>query len=230
MREIDRAPQSAGEKLVQDTFAVLEREADPVIARLRFEHQLAGPPPHRPRVRIWLKLAAYLTALVLLGGWATSMPLPAWDDGEQITLALPAGFAPSEYPHWVAVFANHADELRPVGGHGLVVDYKEGRDGTFYLELGLVGVGYAQANEWVRRTLSVIPELRGTPYAINQPVLPYRTTVGRMIAFHLGGREAVERYVLRSWKAAGENPSKNGFVYVIARPSDYARRVSMINY
>lgn len=230
MNEARHNPHSTAEKLIKDTFSVLEQRADPVIARLHFEHRLKEQFPRRPRVRVWLKLAAYLTALVLLGGWATNMPLPAWDDGEQITFALPDSFTPSDYPHWVAVFANHADELRPAGGHGLVVDYKEGRDGAYYLELGLVGVGYAQANDWIRRTLSRIPELRGTPYAINQPVLPYRTTVGRMIAYKLGGRDAVERYVLEAWKDAGENPSKNGFVYVIARPSDYARRVSMIDY
>jgi hypothetical protein len=76
-----------------------------------------------------------------------------------------------------------------------------------------------------------VPDLRGTPYGITQPMLPYRITVGDMLAFRLGSNEAVERNVLRAWKAIGETPSdRRGFLYLIARPTDYAKRVSLVDY
>lgn len=229
MTEYSRNPQSPAEKLIAGVFHAREQAADATIARLRFERQLAGVKP-RPRVRLVFKLAAYLTALVLLGGAATNLPVPAWNDAQQILLALPASFTPAAYPHWVALFSKHAGALGQTGGHSLVVDYKQGRDGRYYAVLSLTGVGYTAANDWIRGVMAHTPELQKTAYSITQPILPYSMTVGEMLAFKLGGKSVVERNVLRAWREAGERPTKNGYIYVIAQPSDYARRVSMVEY
>jgi len=229
MSEYNTNPQSDAERLICEMFAQREAAADPQIARLHFENRLGSL--KRTRVRAGLKIAAFFSALLLLGGWATNLQLPAWDDGQQITIKLPDSFSPSQYPHWVAVVVNHSGELGAYGGHSLVVDYREGKDGKFYLVLGLIGVDYARANEWIRGVMARVPDLRGTPYGITQPMLPYRITVGDMLAFRLGSNEAVERNVLRAWKAIGETPSdRRGFLYLIARPTDYAKRVSLVDY
>lgn len=229
MTEYNRNPQSPAEKLIAGVFAAREQAADPVIVRLRLERQLAAEPRPRPAMRVGLKLAAFLTALVLLGGWASNLPVPAWDNGQQIMLALPQTFTPANYPHWVALFGKQASALGRAGGHSLVIDYKRSADGRYYLVLSLLGVDYAQANEWIRSVMARTPELQ-TPYSISQPILPYSMTVREMLSYKLGSRSVVERNVLRAWHYAGERPTKNGFICIIAQPSDYARRVSMVDY
>lgn len=229
MTEYNRNPQSPAETLIAGVFAAREQAADPVIARLHLERQLAAAPRPRTALRVGLKLAAFLTALVLLGGWASTLPVPAWDNGQQIMLALPPSFAPVNYPHWVALFGKQANVLGQQGGHSLVIDYKQGQEGQYYLVLSLLGVTYAQANDWIRSVMADVPELQ-TQYSITQPILPYSMTVREMLSYKLGGRSVVERNVLRAWHYAGERPTKNGFIYIMAQSSDYARRVSMVDY
>jgi hypothetical protein len=230
MTEYNRNPQSPAEKLITGVFTAREREADATIARLHFERQLSAAPRPHLHLRMGYKLAAFLTALVLLGGWASNLPVPAWDDGQQIMLALPTDFSPASYPYWVALVAKHAQGLEKVGGHSLVVDYRQARDGRYYMVLSLLGVSYAAANDWVRAMTAQVPELSGTAYSITQPLLPYSMTVREMLSYKLGSKAVVERNVLRAWHYAGERPTKNGFIYIIAQPSDYARRVSMVDY
>jgi len=233
MTTFDRNPSSSAERLVTEVFAGRAAEADVPMARLHLEtrfrtarEQRRGQQQQR-LVRTSIKVAAFVTALFVLGGWASGLELPSWDDGQRITLQLPADFVPAAYPHWVAIFANHAAELGKSGGHSLVVDYKIGSDNSYYLELGLLGVDYSRANEWVRSVMSDVPELSGTPYAITQPLVPYRVSVREMVAFRLFGHsESVERNVVRAWLATGDRPRH---IYLIAQPKDYAKRVSALD-
>lgn len=233
MQDTKHTAQSCAERLIGEVFAGREREADPQIARLHLEHRLnsarqrRGAVRQQRLVRTSLKVTAFLLGLLILGGWASNLELPAWDDGQRITLRLPADFVPAAYPHWVAIFANHATELAGSGGHSLVVDYKSNADGSYSLELGLLGVDYSHANEWLRGVMEEVAELEGTPYAITQPLVPYRVSVREMLAFRLlGHSEAVERNVVRAWLATGDKPRH---IYLIAQPKDYAKRISMLD-
>lgn len=230
MTKYDSAPDSLAEKLISTVFAGREREADPVIARLRLERALAMQPVRRPLVRNTIKVAAFLLGLVLLGSWASGLSVQAWDDGQQITLQLPAEFTPGAYPFWVAIFANNARSLSEQGGHSLVVDYFQGRDSSYYLQLGLLGIDYSKANEWLRQVMTAVPELHGIPYAITQPLVPYRVTIGDMLAYRLGDGNDEERSVVQAWAAAGQYPTSTSFIYLIARPKDYQKRVSVLDY
>ena len=148
-------------------------------------------------------------------------------DAQQITIAMPDSFSPGSYPHWVAVFANHSDSLQQAGGHSLVVDYVKDADGRYYLKLGIIGIGYTEANEWIRAVMAKVPEIDGTPYALTQPLVPYRVTVRDMIAYGLGSTEAVERNVALAWLESGSRPKH---IYLISRPKEYAERVSNVLY
>ncbi len=220
--------ESTAERLIGHVFAGREREADPAIARLRFERLLAHK-PRQPRVRATLKVAAFFAALVVLGGWATTLPIASWDDGQQITISMPEDFSPASYPYWVAVFANRAGKLGLGEAHSLVVDYRIDQAGAYYLQLGVLGADYTKANEWVRDVMSDVPELAGQPYSITQPLVPYRCTVSDMIAYRVLGRsDQLERDVVQAWLASGEELPRH--VYIVSRTSDYAKRVSKMDY
>lgn len=226
MTEFDARPHNAAEKLISDVFASRAAEADSQIARLRLENRLRRREV-RPRVRNWLKAAAVVTALVVLGGWASGLPLPSYGDAQQITIAMPDSFSPGSYPRWVAIFANQSASLQAAGGHSLVVDYVQDEDGQYYLKLGIIGIGYTEANEWIRDVMSKVPEIDGEPYALTQPLVPYTITVREMIAYSLGSTEAVERNVARAWLESGSSPKH---IYLITRPKEYAERVSNVLY
>lgn len=226
--QINHNPESMAERLIQYVFTSRELEADPVVARLRFERLLAAK-PRQPRVRPLLKAAAFFTALIVLGGWATTLPVAGWDDGQQITIAMPDSFSPGSYPYWVAVFANRADKLGFGDAHSLVVDYKVGTEGEYYLQLGILGADYTKANEWMRAVMSDVPELSGLPYSITQPLVPYRCTVRDMLAYRVLGRsDELERDVVQAWLASGEELPRH--VYLVSRSADYAKRVSKMDY
>jgi len=230
MSEFQTKPDNAAEKLIQSVFAAREEESDPTIARLRFERRLSTN-PRQPRVRTAIKVAAFFTALLVLGGWAASLPVHPLEDGQQIALKLPQDFCTAEYPYWVAVLAKHSNRLSEQGGHSLIVDYVEAGEGEYYLHLGILGVDYTQANEWVRSVLKEVPALADSSYSITQPLVPYRTSVRNMLAFKLlGNTEIVERDVVRAWNAAGDGLSSRSFIYLITRPADAARRVSMVGF
>jgi hypothetical protein len=226
MSNYDPRPQSAAEKMIAEVFAGRAAEADTQVARLRLDNQLKRR-EHRPRVRNWLKAAAVVTSLALLGSWASGLPLPTYGDAQQITIEMPDSFTPASYPHWVAVFANHAKSLQEAGGNSLVVDYVQGRDSKYYLKLGILGIGYAEGNEWIRDVMRAEPELAGKPYALTQPLVPYTFTVRDMIAYSLGSTEAVERNVARAWLETGSHPKH---IFLISRPKEYAERVSNVLY
>lgn len=226
MSKYDPRPQSAAEKMIAAVFAGRAAEADTQVARLRLDNQLKRR-EHRPRVRNWIKAAAIVTALALLGSWASGLPLPTYGDAQQITIEMPNSFSPASYPHWVAVFANHASSLQQAGGNSLVVDYVQGKDGKYYLKLGILGIGYTEGNEWIRQVMADVPELSGKPYALTQPLVPYTVSVRDMIAYSLGSTEAVERNVALAWLQSGSNPKH---IYLISRPKDYAERVSNVLY
>jgi hypothetical protein len=226
MNNYDPQPQNAAERVISDVFGTRMAETDSQVARLRLDNQLKRR-EHRPRVRNWLKAAAFVTALVLLGGWASGLPLPAYGDAQQITIAMPDTFSPASYPRWVAIFANHSESLKEAGGHSLVVDYVQGPGSEYYLKLGIIGIGYSEANEWIRGVMADVPEIDGTPYALTQPLVPYTVTVRDMIAYSLGSTEAVERNVALAWLESGSNPKH---IFLISRPKEYAERVSNVLY
>lgn len=220
--------ESTAERLIDHVFTGREREADPAIAQLRFERMLSQQ-PRKPRVRPILKVAAFFTALLVLGGWATTLPIASWDDGQQITIAMPENFTSASYPYWVAVFANRADKLGLGEAHSLVVDYKVDPNGAYYLQLGVLGADYTKANEWVRDVMADMPELADRPYSITQPLVPYRCTVSDMLAYRVLGRsDVLERDVVQAWLASGEELPRH--VYIISRTSEYAKRVSKMDY
>lgn len=219
-------PESRAEELVWQVFRSREQEADVPIARLRLERQLASAPARqtRPRVRPLIKAAAFMVALLIIGGWATTLPVAGWDDGQQITVLMPDSFVPASYPYWVAVFSSRSEELGDTGAHSIVVDYKVGEQGEYYLQIGILGTNYSEANEWLRQVMGDIPELAGRPYTITQPLVPYRATVRDMLAHSLlGNTEQLEENVVRAWLSNGTEPQH---VYVVSRTVDYAKRVA----
>jgi hypothetical protein len=225
MSEFNEKPDGVAEELISGVVRELAGRADPQIARLRLERRLKQA-PRRSRMNTMIKVLAFFTGLILLGGWASQQSFAPWDDGQLITLKAPAEFVPAEYPRWTAVFANHAEELYNMGGHSLVVDYKELEDGGYYFQLGIIGISYSEANGWLRGVMADVPALSGTPYSITQPLLPYQLSVREMIAFDLfGDNLGEERKVVAAWRAAGERPSH---IYLIAKSKDYPRRVSML--
>jgi hypothetical protein len=226
-RQNENSSSRSAEDLIFGVMGRLERESDPVIARLRLEHRLSQQEP-RPRVRLALKLVAGMAALSLMAGWAVNLPVAAWEDGQQISIQLPDGFSPTHYPHWVAMVSKHSQALADQGAHSLVVDYQRDGDGGFILQLGILGINYSQANEWTRDVIAQVPELQHKPYAITQPRVSYQTSVKEMLAFRLGDSGTEQRNVVRAWQATNGGLSRNGMVYLIAQPQDYAQRVSMV--
>lgn len=217
--EYNRNPQSRSEELVAQVFAGRERSADPCIARLHFEHRLAEVHPS-PRVRNSIKVFAFLTTLLLIGSWAGNLSIPAIDDAQQISIEMPANFSADDYLHWTAIFANHAQVLKAAGGHSLVVDMAQDNSGELYLELGILGIDYSTANEWIRDVIKREPELRNSAYSITQPMVPYSLSVGDMVAFQLGSTQAVERNVVKAWFSIHELPR---YMYLIAKPDSEIR-------
>jgi len=228
MTEFNTNPANQAEKLISDVFGALEHEADPTIARLRFENKLALRPKPRRRMNTTIKVLAFLTGLLLLASWAGSRNFSPWDDGQLITFRAPVDFVPSEYPHWMAIFANHSAELSDVGGHSLVVDYSQGRDGRYYFQLGIIGINYTEASSWVRKMLNDVPELNDESFTVTQPLLPYRVSVNEMIAFNLfGDTYSEEQKVMQAWRAAGEQPR---VIFLVAKTKDYQGKVSELIY
>ena len=206
MSKLNMKPASGAERLLHQLFRDLEHEADAQIARQRYANllrQSQRAPRHPLHMRGGFKAALVTAALALMGSWAGNIPVAGWDDGQQITIELPARFEPSSYPRWVATFANHSDELGAVGGHSLVVDYYGDGDGKYYIRLNVLGITYSAANEWVRSVTGEVPELNGAPYAITQPLVPFRKSIAEMLAYRLGPVDKVERSVVDAWRTAG---------------------------
>jgi hypothetical protein len=226
MTDFNAKPDGAAENLIGGLFSRLEGECNPRAARLRLERRLDKP--RRRRIGTAVKILAFVTGLLLLGGWASQAPVAGWDDGQLITIEAPDGFTPASYPYWAALFANHAQALEEHGGQSLVLDYRLGRNDDYYLQLGIIGVNYSEANAWLRDVMAETPALSNRPYTITQPLVPYNVSVREMIAFALlGDSSAEERKVVSAWRAAGERPQH---IFLIAKTSDYARRVSMLEY
>lgn len=234
MSDFNTKPENNAERLIRGVFDRLAGEADPVIARLQLENTLSRR-PRRRRVRTAIKVLAFITGLLVLGGWASGAPVIGWDDGQLITIEAPDSFIPASYPHWVGVFANHAEALEEHGGQSLIVDYRQGTDETYFLQLGIIGVSYSEANDWLRDVMRAVPELKGTPYTITQPLLPFRVSVREMVAFSLLGQtEAEERKVVEAWRAAEAQRQRvrmgrHAQIALIARTND-CRRVSMVGF
>lgn len=227
MTDFNSRPDSAAERLIGDVFGALEHEADPTVGRLHLENQLRQR-PHRHRIGAGVKVLAFLTALLVFAGWAGNQSVTPWDDGQLITFKAPVDFVPSDYPHWMAIFANHSAELSDMGGHSLVVDYSQDESGRYYFQLGIIGINYTEANSWVRDVISGVPELENTRYAITQPLLPYRVSVSEMIAINLfGDSYAKERRVMEAWRAAGEQPR---VIFLVAKTKDHQGDVSSLIY
>ncbi len=230
-------PDSPAEKLIHEVFGTLQQEADSTVARQRLANQLRrGRDEHspaaataRPMLRPVFKVAAFLCGLILMASFAGNIQIPGWDDGQQVTILLPETFVPDNYNHWVALFANRADNLAAGGGHSLVVDYYQD-SGRYYLKINILGVSYSEANEWTREVMAGIPDLDHTPYSIQQPLVPYSVTVRDMLAFQLGDTDGVERSVMRAWYAEGQRPSRNCYMFLVARPKDAPRPVYGENF
>jgi hypothetical protein len=229
MTDFNSKPEVAAEKVLHELFSALEVQADAGMARLHLENRLRQGRPGLG-VRLGFRLAAAMAALVLLAGWAVNLPLPGWEDGQQISIQLPDGFTPAEYPHWVARIAKHSNSLARHGGHSLVVDYRIDDEAGYVLQLSILGINYSEANEWTRDMIASVPELQHRPYAITQPLLSYQASIREMLAFKLGATRSVQRNVIRAWRTSGEGPTRNGMIYLIAQPEDYAHRVSMVEY
>lgn len=227
MTKYNAKPDSAAERLIEGLFNRLEGECNEPAVRLRLERQLAGG-KRRSRISTAVKLLAFATGLLLLGGWASQASVAGWDDGQLITIQAPDGFTPASYPYWAGLFANGAQALEQHGGQSLVVDYRLDQEGEYYLQLGIIGVNYSAANSWLRDVMAETPALRDRAYSITQPLVPYNVSVREMIAFALfGDSSAEERKVISAWRAAGERPQH---IFLIAKTSDYAKRVSMLEY
>jgi hypothetical protein len=221
-------------------FASRLADADPKVARLRLERQLRtgqAPAAPRPALRAAFAIAISLVALFIFGGWASTITIKPWDDAQQVTIALPADWTAANYPRLVALLRKESEVLYASGGTSLIVDYKRGRQGGYFLQLGVMGVDYQETNDWIRTVLRDLPELQGQSYSITQPLVPYSVTVGDMLAFRLAGHNtAVERNIVSAWQRRVESgpdngrTSRNAVVYLIARDQDYARRVSMVDY
>jgi hypothetical protein len=239
MPDFDARPQGPAEELIASVFHGRSADADPQIVRVRLERRLreAQPRKERPALRAGFAVALSVCALFIFGGWAANLTIRPWDDAQQVTIPLPAGWSPASYPRLVGVMSKESDKLYSSGGASLIVDYKRDRVGGYYAQLGLVGVDYQTANDWVRGVLKEVPELQGQGYSITQPLVPYSITVGDMLAFRLMGHStAVERNVVSAWQrrvetgAHGGRTSRNAVVYLITRDKDYAHRVSMLEY
>jgi hypothetical protein len=237
MPEYDARPQGPAEELIAGVFRGRVADADPQMARLRLERQLSrgAARPARPALRATFAVAICVCALFVFGGWAADITLAPWDDAQQVTVALPADWTSASYPRLVGMMRKESDALYAAGGNSLIVDYRRGQAGGYFLQLGIMGVNYQAANDWVRTVLADVPELRGQSYSITQPIVPFRITVGDMLAFRLAGHTtAVERNVVSAWQRRVEagpdngRTSRNAVVYLIARDKDYARRVSMV--
>jgi len=227
MTEFNSKPDSTAERLIGGLFGRLEGECNLPVVRLRLERQLDGG-RRRGGFSLAVKLLAFTTGLLLLSGWASQAQVAGWDDGQLITIQAPDGFTPASYPYWAGLFANHAQALEQHGGQSLVVDYRLGHDDLYYLQLGIIGVNYSEANSWLRDLMAETPALSDRPYTITQPLVPYNVSVQEMIAFALfGDSSAEERKVVSAWRAAGERPQH---IFLIAKTSDYAKRVSMLEY
>jgi len=226
MTDFNAKPDTAAEALISGLFSRLEGECNPRAARLRLERRLHKPP--RRRIGTAVKILAFATGLLLLGGWASQAPVSGWDDGQLITIEAPDGFTPASYPYWAGLFANHAQALEQYGAQSLVLDYRRGHNDEYYLQLGIIGINYSQANSWLRNVMAARPVLSDRPYTITQPLVPYNVSVREMIAFALlGDSAAEERKVISAWRAAGERPQH---IYLIAKTSDYAKRVNLLEY
>jgi hypothetical protein len=245
------APCGPAEELIGEVFRGRVADADPQMARLRLERQLARTaaprPALRPALRFALQLTLSLVALAVFGGWASNITIKPWDDAQQVTLALPADWTPSDYPRLVGVLCHHGAQLYSQGGHSMIVDYKLDEQGGYYLQLGLLGVDYQTANDWVRGLLRTDPELGEHGYSITQPLVPYAVSVGDMLAFRLAGHStAVESNVVEAWQQRSDGEltasaprtspantrlaSRNARIYMITRDKDYARRTSMVEF
>jgi hypothetical protein len=244
LNDYNGRPDGAAEELLAEVFAGRMADADPQIARLRLERKLKsasvagyGAVGHHPRPTLRYGLLSMLaaTALVVFGGWATNISVKPWDDAQQVTLPLAAGWTPSDYPRLVGELGHYSDALHDAGVTSLIVDYKRDADG-YCLQLGLLGADYSTANEWVRTVLSEVPEVTGGGYSITQPMVPYAISVGDMLAFSLTGHSAaVQRNVVSAWQRrvtanGGGRTSNNAMVFLITRDKDYARRVGMVEY
>jgi len=226
MTDFNTKPDCAAEHLIGGLFSRLEGECNPRATRLRLERRLDKP--RQRRVGTAVKILAFVTGLLLLGGWASQAPVAGWDDGQLITIEAPDGFTPAAYPYWAALFANHAQALEEHGGQSLVLDYRLGQSDDYYLQLGIIGVNYSEANAWLRDVMAETPALSDRPYTITQPLVPYNVSVREMVAFALlGDSSAEERKVVSAWRAVGERPQH---IFLIAKTSDYAKRVSMLEY
>ena len=238
MNDYDARPQGPAEELIASVFNGRVADADPTIARLRLERQLrTAPARQKPVLRVTFAVALSVCALFIFGGWAADISLRPWDDAQQVTIALPASWTAASYPRLIGVMRKESDTLYAQGGNSLIVDYKKAHDGSYLLQLGILGVNYQTANDWTRSVLKDVPELHGQGYSITQPMVPYSISVGDMLAFRLAGHTtAVERNVVSAWQQRVEagpdngRASRNAVVYLITRDKDYARRVSMVDY
>lgn len=244
--EFDPHPNGTAEELIKEVFAGRVADADPQMARLRLERRLRDSasqksPALRSGFRLALQFSLTILALLVFGGWASNLALKPWDDAQQITMELPSNWSPADYPRLVGVMCRHSDLLYERGGHSMVVDYRRDASGRYFLQLGLLGVDYQTANDWLRGVLRSQVELGDRGYAITQPLIPYAITVGDMLAFRLAGHTtALESNVVAAWQqrnggelatsSSGRLPSRNAYVYMITRDSDYARRTSMVEF
>jgi hypothetical protein len=247
MPDFNPRPDGPAEELLQEVFQGRLADADSQMARLRLERRLAAadlPSQHqlRPSFRLVLRFMLSAMFIVVFGGWASSISLKPWDDAQQVTLALPEGWSPAEYPHLTGLMRKYSDQLYELGAHSLIVDYKQSHSGAYYLELGILGIDYSKASDWTRSLLRSEPQLSSHGYAITQPLVPYVVTVGDMLAFRLTGKNtAVEANVVSAWLAKQNAAEIDGAVsqsgsghsarvYLITRDTDYARRISMVDF
>ena len=230
--EFNNNPQNEAEKLIFGLLGTLEREVDPQITRLHLENRLRrNDVPRRRPLRLGFRLAALATALVIIGAWSSGLELTPYDDAQQISMLLPADFVPANYPHVLGIFSKYATELADVGGHSLVVDYEQNTEGRYVLELGIIGVDYGIANDWIRRVMEREVWLTGSPYSIDQPLVPYRVKVRDMLAYQMGDHSVIERNVVRAWQEMqGQDRSviEPSDITLIGREKDYMRKVSMV--
>ncbi len=181
-------------------------------------------------MRLGFRLAAVFAAMLIIGAWTSGLELTPYDDGQQITMELPADFTPAYYPHLLGKFAKYSTELHEVGGHSLVVDYEQTEDGHYHLQLGILGVNYSEANTWIRSVMERDPSLAAA-YEIDQPLMPYRLKVKDMLAYKLGRKEAIERNVVVAWQQSQlsvDGSLKPRDILIIGREKDYMRKVSML--
>ena len=226
MSNFEKNDRSRAELLIDSVFRGREAEADTTIARLRLGHRLDSVRP-APRLRNSIKVMAVLTGLLLLGSWASGLPVHSMDDAQQITLMLPGEWSIDQYNYYTALFANRSNELKELGGHSLVVDALSDAQGKYYLQLGILGINYTEANEWIRQVMIREPELVGSAYSITQPMVPYSLTVRDMLAFKLGSTIPIESNVVRAWYSVDKHPSH---IYLISRADGNFRTTQRLLY